>query len=101
MPTPRFQPGDRVFSHYVMSWGTVLQATRTDEPCPHGVTGDMLPGTTWYDVKMDNGDRERLDDADGNWDLARLLPPSVARRYGYPSDPASADYPSDLAHHNH
>lgn len=85
---PKFQVGDRVFSHYVMNWGTIESINRTDPPCPHGVTGTMLPGTTWYTVCMDNSmDRERLDDAGGNWDLARIVPERIAVRYGYGSDP--------------
>jgi hypothetical protein len=84
--TPRFAVDDRVFSRYTMSCGRIVSIDRTDDPTPHGVTGDMLPGSTWYTVLMDNGDREYLDDANGNWDLARIVPLSVARRYGYKVD---------------
>lgn len=84
---PMFKPGDRVFSHYAMDWGTIQSVDKTDEPTTHGVTGSPLPGTTWYTVAMDKGRRESFDDADGNWDLARIVPPSVAKRYGYGDDP--------------
>lgn len=83
----QFAIGDRVFSHYVMDWGTVTWIGSYQEPCPHGVTGSMLPGSRWYDVKMDKGRVETFDDANGDWDLARCVPPSVARKYGYGDDP--------------
>jgi hypothetical protein len=51
------------------------------------VTGSPLPGSTWYTVRSDNGETNLLDDAHGDWELARLLPPAVASRYGYGSDP--------------
>jgi hypothetical protein len=38
-------------------------------------------------VDTDEGGREPLDDAHGEWDLARIMPPSIARRYGYGEDP--------------
>jgi hypothetical protein len=28
-----------------------------------------------------------MDDAHGNWDMARIVPPHIAERYGYGSDP--------------
>jgi hypothetical protein len=84
----QFQEGDRVFSHYVMDWGTVERVGRTTEPTTHGVTGSPLPGSTWYSVRFDkSGSMELLDDAHGNWDLARIVPPEIATRYGYGSDP--------------
>ena len=86
-----FEPGDRCFSHYVMDWGTVERVARTEEPGVHGVTGSPLPGSTWYDVRMDKSGRlEYLDDADGDWDLARIVPPQIATRYGYGTDPRAA-----------
>lgn len=84
---PKFKVGDRVFSHYCMDWGTIESIIHTTEPTTHGVTGSPLPGTTWYRVKMDSGSREQLDDADGQWDLARIVPPEIAMRYGYGDDP--------------
>lgn len=84
---PQFEVGDRCFSHYVMGWGTVERIGQTHEPTPHGVTGTLLPGTTWYTVRLDKGGTELLDDAHGDWELARIVPPAVAQRYGYGSDP--------------
>jgi len=84
---PAFQEGDRVFSHYAMQWGTVEAEDHTVRGSTHGVTGDALPDTTWYRVRMDDGSQELLDDAHGNWDLARIIPPAVASRYGYGADP--------------
>lgn len=82
-----FQPGNRVFSHYVMRYGTIVSIDREEPAGVHGVTGDPLPASTWYTVKMDGGREERLDDAGGNWDLARIIPPRIAERYGYGRDP--------------
>lgn len=84
---PKFQPGDRCFSHYVMDWGTIEAIGETRRGDVHGVTGSPLPDTTWYAVKMDKGGTERLDDAHGNWDMARIVPPEIAARYGYGTDP--------------
>lgn len=91
---PKFKVGDRAFSHYVRNvsagktgWGTVAQVSHTEEPGTHGVTGSPLPASTWYYVDMDSGSRELLDDANGNWELARLVPPAIAARYGYGTDP--------------
>ena len=56
----------------------------------HGVTGNPLPDTTWYDVRNDDGSTDLLDDAHGDWDMARLVPPHIASRYGYGSDPKAA-----------
>jgi hypothetical protein len=91
---PKFQPGDRFWTHYDYKWGTVLSVNRTVRGAVHGVTGDPLPDTTWYDVHYD-GDPEghvssMLDDAHGNWDMARMVPPRIAERYGYGADPKAA-----------
>jgi hypothetical protein len=85
---PYFTPGDRVFSHYTMTWGTVKAVNVTVRDAVHGVTGDPLPDTTWYEVEMDNGRGELLDDAHGDWNMARIVPPRIAKRYGYGDDPA-------------
>jgi len=84
---PQFKPGDRCFSHYTMKWGTVRELRETRCGQVHGVTGSPLPDTTWYDVLNDDGTSDRLDDAHGNWDMARILPPSIAAMYRYGSDP--------------
>lgn len=88
--TPKFSVGDRAFSHYVMKWGTVESISHTTEPTTHGVTGSPLPGSTWYHWRKDDGGTELLDDANGDWDLARLIPPRIAQRYGYGADPKAA-----------
>ena len=87
MTHSQFKVGDRVFSHYVMKWGTVEKINETRRGDKHGVTGSPLPDTTWYTVRFDNGSTERLDDAHGDWDMARLVPPHIARRHGYGDDP--------------
>lgn len=74
---PRFQPGDRVFSHYTMSSGTIRTIDHV------GTDRDGRPYTTWYMVVMDDNRCELLDDHNGNWELARIVPPAVARKYGY------------------
>ena len=74
--TPQFQPGDRVFSHYTMQWGTVAVST------------SALAGQgTWYRVNWDDGGMDEMNDGNGNWDMARIIPPNVASRYGYGTDP--------------
>jgi hypothetical protein len=88
---PQFKEGDRFWTHYDYRWGTVLKVKETRRGDVHGVTGSKLPDTTWYDVHYD-GDPEgqtssMLDDAHGNWDMARMVPPHIARRFGYGDDP--------------
>jgi hypothetical protein len=90
---PKFKPGDRVFSHYLMKWGTVLSEHRTVRDQVHGVTGGKLPDTTWYEVQVDGAELMRpelLDDAHGDWEMARIVPPHIAERYGYGPDPKVA-----------
>lgn len=84
---PQFKPGDRFFSHYSMKWGTVEKINHTVRHAVHGVTGTELPDTTWYNVRNDDGSGDLLDDAHGAWDLARMVPPYIAERFGYGSDP--------------
>lgn len=99
---PQFKEGDRVFSHYtkhvaagVSGWGTIAKIGDTRRGAKHGVTGDPLPDTTWYTVRTDEGGRELLDDAHGNWEMARIVPPHIAERYGYGADPN----PREQLHH--
>jgi hypothetical protein len=84
---PKFKPGDRFFTHYDMKWGTVVKVRETRRGDVHGVTGSKLPDTTWYEGKYDDGSPSLLDDAHGNWDMARMVPPHIAKRYGYGDDP--------------
>jgi hypothetical protein len=84
---PQFKPGDRFFTHYDMKWGTVVSENTTYRNQTHGVTGSKLPDTTWYNVKYDDGSTSLLDDAHGNWDMARIVPPHIAKRFGYGDDP--------------
>lgn len=84
---PQFQVGDRFFTHYDMKWGTVQRVGQTRRGAVHGVTGNPLPDTTWYSVVYDDQGTSMLDDAHGNWDMARMVPPEIAKRYGYGSDP--------------
>lgn len=94
---PKFKPGDRCFTHYDMKWGTVVRETTTYRNQTHGVTGTKLPDTTWYEVRYDNGTTSNLDDAHGDWDMARIVPPDVAKRYGYGSDPKAARLEARIA----
>jgi hypothetical protein len=94
MTQPQFSIGDRVFSHYtkntaagVSGWGTIARIDTTYRDQKHGVTGSPLPDTTWYEVTSDEGATHLLDDAHGNWDMARIVPPHIAMRYGYGPDP--------------
>lgn len=84
---PQFVVGDRCFSHYEMEWGTVKRLVSTITNSTHGVTGNPLPDTTWYEIEFDDGDHGLMDDAHGNWDIARIVPPHIAKRYGYGDDP--------------
>ena len=81
---PQFQPGHRVFSHYTMRWGTIERIGH------RGTDADGVEYTTWYDVRSDDGGRDLLDDHDGHWELARIVPPRIAKRYGYGDDPKGA-----------
>jgi hypothetical protein len=88
VPTrPQFKKDDRVFSHYTMKWGTVECAQNTVRDATHGVTGAALPDTTWYRVRSDDGSMELLDDAHGDWEMARIVPPHIAKANGYGTDP--------------
>jgi hypothetical protein len=91
---PKFKPGDRFWTHYDYKWGTVLKINHTVRDAVHGVTGSKLPDTTWYDVHYDGDPEGRtssmLDDAHGNWDMARMVPPHIAKRFGYGDDPNPA-----------
>lgn len=75
MTSSLFKVGDRVFTHYEMKWGTITKVLYTE--------GD----TTWYKVKYDDGSSNMMDDAHGNWDMARVVPPHIAKRFGYGDDP--------------
>ena len=88
---PQFKPGDRAFSHYLMEWVTIVSLHHTDRDQIHGVTGTPLPDTTWYETQPDGGGVEvLLDDAHGDWEMARIVPPQIATRYGYGADPRAA-----------
>lgn len=90
MSEAQFRIGDRVFSHYTMKWGTIERVGNTDRGRFYRGTGlekDRMPDTTWYDVRADDKSIDMLDDAHGNWELARIVPPAIARRYGYGDDP--------------
>jgi hypothetical protein len=88
VPTrPQFKKDDRVFSHYTMKWGTVECVRDTRRDATHGVTGAALPDTTWYRVRSDDGSMELLDDAHGDWEMARIVPPHIAKANGYGTDP--------------
>lgn len=91
MPTnitePQFKLGDRVFSHYTGKWGAIQEIQETRRGDTHGVTGSPLPDTTWYRVRWDDGSTDSMDDAHGDWDMARIMPPNIARRFGWGTDP--------------
>src|SRR4051794_31917840 len=53
MSEPAFSPGDRFWTHYDYRWGTVLALHHTVRDAVHGVTGNPLPDTSWYDVHYD------------------------------------------------
>lgn len=72
---PAFAVGDRCFSHYTMQWGTIEDVLETRRGDTHGVTGEPLPDTTWYAVRNDDGRVHMLDDAHGDWGMARIVPP--------------------------
>lgn len=88
---PQFKVGDRFWTHYDYQWGTVKRVGNTDRDRTHGVTGSKMDDTTWYEVQYDNGSTNILDDAHGNWDMARMVPPHIAARYGYGDDPLACE----------
>jgi hypothetical protein len=82
----KFAVGDRCFSHYTMQWGTIEGVSQERrERLYRGEPDGTF--TTWYWVRADNGERDMLDDSDGDWPMARVVPPAVATRYGYGTDP--------------
>lgn len=83
---PALEIGQRVFSHYTMKWGTVESVAREHEEqrWQGEPTGTY---TTWWNVRADDGSRDMLDDADGNWYMARVIPAAVATSAGYGRDP--------------
>lgn len=83
---PQFKVGDRFWTHYDYKWGTVVKVGRTERGRTHW-QGHKMDDTTWYDVEYDDGGTNMLDDAHGNWEMARMVPPHIARRYGYGDDP--------------
>ena len=83
---PQFKEGDRFFTHYDMRWGTVERVGKTERN-RSTFTGNSMDDTTWYTVRYDDGGTSYLDDAHGNWDMARMIPPHIACRYGYGADP--------------
>jgi hypothetical protein len=85
---PQFAVGDRCYSPgYTCKWGTIVKIDTTYRGQTHGVTGDPLPDTTWYTVRADDGSTDLLDDAHGDWNMARIVPPRIALLYGYGDDP--------------
>ena len=84
---PQFKVGDRFWTHYDYQWGVVERINNTISGAIHGATKEPLPDTTWYNVRYDNGDVALLDDAHGDWDMARMVPPHIAKKYGYGDDP--------------
>jgi hypothetical protein len=87
-PRPLFNEGDRVFSHYVMGWGTVIRQGRP-EPVRH--QGEATDDTdTWHLVRWDDerkGTSLMNDGGSLGWEHARILPPRIAERNGYGTDP--------------
>lgn len=85
---PRFKLHDRVFSHYEMAWGTIVRVGKP-EPVQHrGEQTDDID--TWHSVEWDaprGGTSIMNDGGTMGWDLARIVPPAIARRYGYGDDP--------------
>lgn len=93
MTQPCFKVGDRVWSHYTYKWGTIEKVGNTDtDRYYHGIETpeNRMDDTTWYDVHADDGSIDMLDDAGGNWEMARIVPPHIACRYGYGDDPKGA-----------
>lgn len=87
---PQFKVGDRVWSHYSYKWGTIESIDNTERDRYYRGTGlakDRMDDTTWYTVRNDDGSTDYLDDAHGNWEMARIVPPHIAKRYGYGDDP--------------
>lgn len=83
---PAFKVGDRCYSHYTYKWGTIERISHTERD-RYSVVKDRLPDTTWYHVRNDDGTGDLLDDAHGNWHMARIVPPYIAHHYGYGTDP--------------
>jgi hypothetical protein len=55
----------------------------TDDACPVHGSLDVRDWSFWRTSSL-------LDDAHGNWDMARMIPPHIATRYRYGKDPKGA-----------
>ena len=53
MPTPKFQPGQRVTTHECAS-AVVQEVDSIAPPYHHGATGDLMPAEVWYVVRRDS-----------------------------------------------
>jgi hypothetical protein len=89
---PQFKEGDRFWTHYDYRWGTVLKPSRRlgAATCMASLEASCLtpPGTTCTTTAIRKVRlSSMLDDAHGNWDMARMVPPHIARRFGYGDDP--------------
>jgi len=90
----RFAKGDRIFSHYEMKWGTIIEignveeVLRQGEPCPIKGMTDEFHTDAWHTVEWDDGGTSIMNDGGTmGWDMARIIPPHIAKRYGYGDDP--------------
>lgn len=84
-----FNEGDRCFSHYVMDWGTV---GKIDQPLREILSQGEPTGEydTWYDVNFDKKGHYSMNDGGTHpmgWEWGRIVPPHIAKRYGYGDDP--------------
>lgn len=62
MSTATLKPGTRVnASAYTGQHGTITGEHHREPAYRHAITGDPMPETVWYDVRLDNGTRELLD----------------------------------------
>ena len=62
MSTATLKPGTRVnASAYTGQHGTITGEHHREPAYRHAITGDPMPETVWYDVRLDDGTRELLD----------------------------------------
>lgn len=85
MERPMLKEGERVFSHYVNKWGEIIEQGQRKPLVVDGKETSKFD--TWHVVQWDDGSIDTMNDGDGNWNNARIIPPNIASRYGYGDDP--------------
>lgn len=66
----RFADGDRVFSHYTMKWGNVVELNNIS----------VNSNDIWYDVRWDDGSTDLMNQGT-TAEFGRIMSPELAQRF--------------------